>query len=120
MSKLAGFAPLAVLLASTLAAQPSLKDAYKPYFKIGAAVGGAIYAGSDAAGAALVKQQFNSVTPENDMKWERIHPAPGKYNFEPADKYVEFGEKNGMWIIGHCLIWHSQTPKWVFEDENGK
>src|SRR5690606_7551171 len=38
---------------------------------------------------------------------------------ELADKFVEFGEKRGMFIIGHTLMWHSQTPRWVFEDENG-
>jgi endo-1,4-beta-xylanase len=42
------------------------------------------------------------------------------YNFEPGDKYVEFGEKNGMFIVGHCLVWHNQTPRWVFEDAQGQ
>jgi GH35 family endo-1,4-beta-xylanase len=37
--------------------------------------------------------------------------APDKYNFENADRFVEFGEKNGMFIVGHTLVWHSQTPK---------
>jgi endo-1,4-beta-xylanase len=32
---------------------------------------------------------------------------------------VEFGVKNGMFIIGHNLIWHNQTPAWVFQDEHG-
>ena len=54
------------------------------------------------------------------MKWGPIHPEPDKYNFEPADKFVEFGVKNGMKIIGHTLVWHAQTPKWVFEDTAGK
>jgi endo-1,4-beta-xylanase len=54
------------------------------------------------------------------MKWERIHPAEDRYNFEPADKFVEFGEKYGMFIVGHTLVWHSQTPRWVFEDGEGK
>ena len=39
--------------------------------------------------------------------------------FRLADQYVEFGQKNGMFIVGHTLVWHSQTPKWVFQDDKG-
>ncbi len=114
-----GLACLLTAGALSVCAQPSLKEAYKGSFKIGAALNQGHYRETDAAGAALVKQQFNSITPENDLKWERVHPKPDTYNFEPADKYVEFGEKNGMFIVGHCLVWHSQTPQWVFQDEQG-
>jgi endo-1,4-beta-xylanase len=102
-----------------LHAQPTLQDAFHDSFRIGAALHQAIYTGNDAAGAALVQAQFNSITPENDLKWERIHPTPQGFEFEPADRYVEFGEKNHMFIVGHCLVWHSQTPRWVFEDAKG-
>ena len=53
------------------------------------------------------------------MKWESVHPEPDRYDFSATDRYVEFGRKNGMFIIGHNLIWHEQTPKWVFQDEKG-
>lgn len=113
--------PLCVLgVALPAAAQLSLKEAYAGKFKIGAALNPGHYRETDAPGAALVKANFNTITPENDMKWERIHPKPDTYNFEPADKFVEFGEKNGMFIVGHCLVWHSQTPRWVFEDDKGQ
>lgn len=111
--------PALLLSTALLPAQPSLKEAYKNHFKIGAALNQGHFRETDAAGAALVKQHFNTITPENDLKWERVHPKPDTYNFEPADKFVEFGEKNGMWIVGHCLVWHSQTPAWVFRDAEG-
>jgi endo-1,4-beta-xylanase len=118
---------LAILLMTGLPAatpaQTSLKDAFANHFRIGAALNAGYYTEADAAGAALVKQQFNAITPENDMKWERIHPrpdaGPAGYSFENADKYVAFGEKNGMFIVGHCLVWHSQVPRWVFQDADG-
>ena len=36
----------------------------------------------NAHGAALVKAQFNSITPENVLKWELVHPQPDAYDFE--------------------------------------
>jgi endo-1,4-beta-xylanase len=111
-------------LPTATTAQTSLKEAFKNYFRIGAALNAGYYTETDTAGVTLVKQQFNAITPENDMKWERIHPRSDAglagYSFENADKYVAFGEKNGMFIVGHCLVWHSQVPRWVFQDADGK
>ena len=53
------------------------------------------------------------------LKWERIHPRPGKYDFDLADKYVAFGQEYHMFIVGHTLIWHNQVPAWVFHDDKG-
>jgi endo-1,4-beta-xylanase len=76
--------------------------------------------GADTRGDELLATQFDSISPENVLKWERVHPGPDKYNFELPDKYVAFGEKNHMFIVGHCLVWHSQVPSWVFQGENGQ
>lgn len=100
-------------------AQPTLKEAFKDKFLIGAALNQKQFTEQNATQTALIKQQFNSITPENVMKWEAIHPEPDRYDFAPADRYVTFGEKNSMAIIGHTLVWHSQTPRWVFEDGKG-
>jgi len=48
-----------------------------------------------------------------------VHPEPDKYDFAASDRFVEFGEKHGMFIVGHTLVWHNQTPSWVFQDEKG-
>lgn len=99
---------------------PTLKQAYSGYFKIGAALNANQFSGVDKKGAELVKAQFNTISPENVLKWEHVHPQLGKYDFAEGDKYVAFGEANGMFIIGHTLVWHSQTPRWVFQDANGQ
>ncbi|PWU05698.1 MAG: 1,4-beta-xylanase [Verrucomicrobia bacterium] len=99
---------------------PSLKDAYQGCFRVGAALNSAQFTGQDQLEDAIIKTQFNSITPENVLKWGVIHPRPDSYDFTLADKYVQFGDQNQMFIIGHNLVWHSQTPKWVFEDANGK
>jgi endo-1,4-beta-xylanase len=111
---------ISLLLAAGLSAQTTLKDAFRDAFRIGAAVNAAQFEDRDTAGAALVKAQFNSITPENVLKWENVHPRADGYNFGPPDAYVAFGEKNHMLVIGHTLVWHSQTPRWVFEDAHGE
>jgi endo-1,4-beta-xylanase len=100
-------------------APPALKDAFKGSFLVGAALNPAQFTESDARDAAIVKTQFDAISPENVLKWEKVHPDPGRYDFDLPDKYVAFGEKNHMFIVGHTLVWHHQTPKWVFEDAKG-
>src|SRR3982751_2593440 len=107
------------LLMTVAQAQPVLKDAFKDSFLIGVAVNRNQFSEQDVRGVPLIKAHFNSITPENVLKWESVHPKPDSYAFEDPDRYVAFGEKNHMFIIGHTLVWHSQTPKWVFEDEKG-
>lgn len=112
---------------------PTLKDAYQDDFFVGVAINRTI--AMDAAvqannvnrdseqvnkDIALVKEQFNQISPENDLKWALIQPRPGPdgYNFGPADAYVNFGLSNHMYIVGHTLVWHNQTPNWVFAGTN--
>jgi endo-1,4-beta-xylanase len=97
--------------------QPALKTVFKDDFRIGAALNPAQFCESNQVEAAIVKSHFNTITPENVMKWEQIHPLPGQYDFAMADRFVAFGEANGMFIVGHTLVWHSQTPQWVFEQD---
>jgi endo-1,4-beta-xylanase len=106
-------------LATSVSAQTTLKDAFKDAFRVGAALNQAQFEERDARGAAIVKAQFNTISPENSLKWEVIHPRPGEFNFAPADRYVDFGVRNHMFIVGHNLVWHNQVPKWVFEDDKG-
>jgi len=98
----------------------SLSNSYRYDYKIGVALNHSQVAGEIPQATPLIRQQFNSITPENLLKWERVHPNPDEYNFTPVDTFVEFGEENEMFIIGHTLIWHSQVPDWVFETENGE
>lgn len=100
-------------------AQTRLKDAYKDDFRIGAALNPAQFSEQDGRGAAIVKAQFNTITPENVLKWANVHPNPETYDFAAPDRYVTFGEKNHMFIVGHTLVWHNQTPAWVFKDNQG-
>ena len=124
MKKTITVASLAILLIGAvqgMAGQnvPALKDVFKTDFLIGGAVNRSLVTGRDPNAAALAVKHFSTVTAENDLKWLLVHPQPNRYNWEPADSYVAFGEKNKMFVIGHCLVWHGQTPRWVFQDEAG-
>jgi endo-1,4-beta-xylanase len=106
-------------MTTTAFAGPALKDAYKGTFVIGAALNTAQITGRDAKSDEIVVREFSAISPENDLKWERIHPAPDGYNFSLADQYVAFGEANHLFTVGHVLVWHAQTPRWVFQDKLG-
>jgi endo-1,4-beta-xylanase len=118
MKALAMFSLL--VMAAHAQSTPSLKDAFQGIFRIGAAVNQAQFEQRDARGVAIIGAQFNTISPENVLKWESVHPRLGVYAFGSADKYVAFGEKRHMFIIGHNLVWHSQTPGWVFQDDKGQ
>ncbi|MCQ2145218.1 MAG: endo-1,4-beta-xylanase [Bacteroidales bacterium] len=121
MKKLIVFALIAstALMSACGPKDPGLKDAYKNYFKMGVAVTGRNV--SDSATAALILKEFNSITAENCMKPGELHPAPGVWNFEEADKIANFCREHGIKMRGHNLVWHSQFATWMFQahDENG-
>jgi endo-1,4-beta-xylanase len=100
-------------------AQTTLKDAYRGQFLIGVAVNDAQVQGKKPGEDTIIKTQFNSISPENALKWDATHPAADKYTFTQADRFVEYGVLNGMFVIGHTLVWHSQTPAWVFAGASG-
>jgi len=116
-------AAAAVLAAAStaLAAPPpqSLKDAYADAFLIGTAMNADMVSGKDARAQALAVRHFNAITPENVMKAEVLHPEPGKWDFSAADAFVAFGQQHDMYLIGHTLVWHNQTPAWFFQDGDG-
>ncbi|WP_291528798.1 endo-1,4-beta-xylanase [Bacteroides sp. UBA939] len=99
---------------------PSLKKAVGNKFYIGVAMNTAQSSGRDTKAVQLIKKHFNSIVAENCMKSAVIHPEENRYNFSQADELVKFGEENGMFIIGHCLMWHSQLPRWFCTDSEGK
>jgi endo-1,4-beta-xylanase len=70
----------------------------------------------DAPYREIAAREFNSVTPENVMKWEAVEPTRGTYNWAPADQLVDFARSHGQKVRGHTLVWHSQNPSWLTED----
>ena len=97
----------------------TLKEAFKDDFYVGSAFGNSVFQEEGQQTLALIARHFSSVTACNELKWRSFQPARDKYNHEPADMFVEFGERNGMYVVGHVLFWHEQTPDWVFAGDDG-
>lgn len=95
-----------------------LKGHYRDYFTVGVSVAPQSVEPGDEA--ELIKKNFASLTAENVMKPQPIHPEEGRYHWEPADQIVNFAQANGLKVRGHTLCWHNQTPDWFFEDKEGR
>lgn len=105
-----------------LAKQDTLRWVAPNDFRIGSAVAGGGHHEqqpypppffNDEEYRRLLAAEFNSVTPENQMKWEFIHPQQNQYNFADADAIVAFAREHGQHVRGHTLLWHSQNPPWL-------
>ena len=97
----------------------SLKAAVGDRFKLG--VGVSHFVVRQAEDAALIRQHFQILTPENCMKPQAVQPAEGAWNFEAADRFVDFARSNQLEVVGHCLVWakDDRTDEWM-KLEDGK
>jgi len=109
--------------ATTRPARPaatSLKEAYRDAFRMGVAINAATATATDSATQRLVLREFNSITADNFLKAALVNPQPGVYDFRAGDAFVALGEQHEMFIVGHTLVWHNQTPPWFFTGADGK
>lgn len=111
--------PLAIMATACTSKPQTLKDALEGKFLIGTAVNESQIRGLDAKSDSIIFRHFNAIEPENCLKSAELQPEKGVFQWELADKYVEFGEKHDLAVYGHCLVWHSQLPEWFCKNEDG-
>ncbi len=99
--------------------ETGLAQALEKDFFVGAALAPNHYDGSDLANRNIATKHFNAIVAENVMKSMFLQPKKGKFFWDDADAFVAFGEMHNMHITGHTLAWHSQTPGWLFVDDQG-
>ena len=100
-----------------------------------------LYQLRDANQLSLLKQQYNSITLENEMKPDALlgnsarlisvseaknrgYYIPDSYkesyvpqiNFSTVDEVMKICYQNGLKMRAHTLVWHSQTPSWFFRN----
>jgi len=63
--------------------------------------------------AQITGDQFSSVTPGNEMKWQIVEPTRGTYDWSGGDRLVSFAEQHDQLVRGHTLVWHNQLPDWL-------
>ncbi len=117
MKKIILLAAVALASQSIMAQQTTLREAFKDKFLVGAAISIRDVASKDPKVQAAIKNNFAVLTPENCMKCEEIHPKKDLYDFRDADALVKLAKKNKQAVTGHCLVWHSQCPYWMFKDD---
>ena len=94
-----------------------LGEAYAEYFPVGTAIGNVSMSG---AAKEVVCKHFTSLTAENGMKFEAVQSREGEFDFSYGDALAAFAQSNHQKLRGHTLVWHGQTPEWVFVDKNGE
>jgi endo-1,4-beta-xylanase len=94
---------------------PGLADKYADYFPIGAAVDASSY----MTHAPVLTKHFNSITCEDQMKFDALEPTEGTFTYGTADPIVSFAVTNHMKVRGHTLVWHRQNPSWLFTNSTG-
>jgi endo-1,4-beta-xylanase len=101
------------------AAPPSLRALAAGRFRIGAALpSGKPPHGLTEEESNMAASQFDSVTPENSMKWHALCPEQGDYRFDPVDALMDFAKANRQTVVGHTLVFNREGnfPDWLFRD----
>lgn len=111
---------VAVVLLPWASQDVALKELMPKGMVIGVAINQRQFDAADTAAVGIITRQFNQISPENALKFQPTHPAADQYAFDAADRYVQFGVDRHMQVIGHNLVWHSQTGAWVFQGADGK
>lgn len=116
-----GALELAKLGAIARAAETTgLAAAWRGAFRIGVAVSNRTLDDQVSRDLELIAREFNAVTAENAMKWGVIRPDGVNWQWQRADRLVDFASANDMYVLGHNLVWHSQIPRTVFVDGDGQ
>ena len=115
MRSLVTAAGFILLLPAAAHQDVALKDLMPKGMVVGVAINQRQFDGTDTAAVEIITKQFNQISPENALKFQPTQPAADRYTFEAADRYVQFGLERHMQVVGHNLVWHSQTGAWVFE-----
>jgi endo-1,4-beta-xylanase len=110
----------AVISAGSILALAGSADAATTLGASAAAKGGRYFGAAIAAGrlgdstyTRILNTEFNSVTPENEMKWDATELSRGNFTYANGDRILSQGISMGAKVRGHALLWYKQQPSWT-------
>jgi endo-1,4-beta-xylanase len=68
----------------------------------------------------LIKEEFNAITLESELKFVSVHPQRERYDFLIPDIMIDFALKNKIKVRGHTLVWHDSLPDWILNNQFSK
>ena len=102
----------------------SLYKTYEDYFKVGTCMSNQMMRNTEFR--RILKDNFNSVTAENEGKPERVLDQAACQELAkqdetqvaittaPFEKMYSYCEANHIKVRHHTLVWFDQTPQWFF------
>ena len=123
---LAATAVVATPLRAQGAATPLKSLAQARGIRFGSSVGAGAansLAGSihDPAYRDLLRRDCGVLVHENELKWYVLRTEPTGFNFDPADRIMQFAHENDLGVRGHTLLWNRAefTPAWLQSHDFG-
>ena len=98
-----------------LPASSILSERFQNNFTVGVALSSGQTDDLNSQSRAIALEQFNGVTPEFEMQPTFLSSEEGVFDFDRADRLIEFALENNMPVRGHSLLWHEQTPEYLLE-----
>jgi endo-1,4-beta-xylanase len=77
--------------------------------------GTAVAAGKlgDSTYSTILRREFNSITAENEMKWDATEPNRNQFSYGNGDRIASQARSQGAALRGHALLWYQQQPNWT-------
>ena len=95
---------------TTSQAPTILSDTFRDNFTMGVALSSPQSDDFNSQSRRIALEHFNGVTPEFELQPSFVAPEEGVFDFDRADRLVDFALQNNMTVRGHSLLWHEQTP----------
>ncbi|MCL1845744.1 MAG: endo-1,4-beta-xylanase [Defluviitaleaceae bacterium] len=103
---------------------PSLAARWSDYFILGNIIEPHQLQNNTRGVIEMFLHHYAAVTAENAMKVDAIsgggnqRTRPANLFLDNARMVVDFATDNDLYMVGHTLVWHSQSAPWLYRDQH--